>query len=249
MDLKLQGKVALVTGSSRGIGLAIAQALAAEGSRVVLNGRDSDILTRSAQPLGGRLVVGDVTTADGACRVINEALSLEGRLDVLVANVGSGISVAPGLEDHAEWERMLNINLLSATNTVSAARKALASSHGVVLCVSSICGLAALGASLAYSGAKAALNSYVHGICPVLAQEGVRINGLAPGNVLFQGSTWERKLLQDSAGVQRMLDLNVPMRRLALPSEIADVAVFLCSARSSFMTGTVVVVDGGQTKL
>jgi 3-oxoacyl-[acyl-carrier protein] reductase len=115
--------------------------------------------------------------------------------------------------------------------------------------VSSICGLSVLGAPIAYSAAKAALNSYVRGISVVLALDGVRIVGLAPGNVLFPGSTWDHKLKVDEKAVQRMLEANVPMRRLGSVSEIANVAAFLCSPKASFMTGTVVTVDGGQIKI
>lgn len=248
MDLELTGKVALITGSSRGIGRSIAQALHDEGCRVVLNGRNTDALARSAEGLGGWWVAGDVSAAGEAVRVVNDALALTGRIDILVANVGSGASVAPGMEDGAEWSRMLSLNLESAVQTVSAARAALAAAQGSVLCISSICGVAALGAPIAYSAAKAALNSYVRGMSQVLAREGVRINGLAPGNVLFPGSTWEQKLQRDPLAVRQMLDAHVPLQRLGAPREIADVAAFLCSPRASFMTGTVVVVDGGQIK-
>ncbi len=249
MDLELDGKVALITGSSRGIGFGIAQALFNEGCRVVLNGRQTDALVQSAGSLGGWFVAGDVCSTEEAQHVVKQAQQFGGRLDIVVANVGSGASVPPGTEDTEEWSRMIRINLQSAVQTVSAAREALAATRGVALCISSICGLAALGAPIAYSAAKAALNSYVRGITPVLAREDIRINGLAPGNVLFPGSTWERKLKHDPEAVRRMLEDHVPLRRLASVEEIGSVATFLCSPRSSFMTGTVVVVDGGQTRI
>ena len=249
MDLELSGKVALVTGSSRGIGRGIAQALHDEGCPVILNGRELETLSQSAKPLGGRYVVGDVCIPEQARQVVDAARKLSGKIDIVVANVGMGASVPPGTESGEEWSRMLNLNLESAVNTISAAREVLAQSKGAALCVSSICGLSALGAPIAYSAAKAALNSYVRGISAVLAQDGVRIVGLAPGNVLFPGSTWERKLKADEGAVQRMLEANVPMRRLGSVYEIANVAAFLCSPKASFMTGTVVTVDGGQIKI
>ena len=249
MDLELSGKVALVTGSSRGIGRGIAQALYDEGCQVILNGRDADTLSQSARPFGGHYVVGDVCIPEQARMVVDVARKLSGKIDIVVANVGSGASVPPGTESSAEWGRMLNLNLESAVNTISAAREALARSKGAALCVSSICGLSVLGAPIAYSAAKAALNSYVRGISAVLAQDGVRIVGLAPGNVVFPGSTWERKLKADEGAVQRMLETNVPMQRLGSVQEIANVAAFLCSPKASFMTGTVVTVDGGQIKI
>jgi 3-oxoacyl-[acyl-carrier protein] reductase len=249
LNLDLAGKIALITGSSRGIGRGIAQTLHEEGCLVILNGRDADTLSQSAQPLGGNYVVGDVCIPDQARKVVDTALKLKGKLDIVVANVGSGDSTPLGAESSEEWSRMLNLNIESAVNTISASREALAASKGAALCVSSICGLSVLGAPIAYSAAKAALNSYVRGISVVLALDGVRIVGLAPGNVLFPGSTWDHKLKVDEKAVQRMLEANVPMRRLGSVSEIANVAAFLCSPKASFMTGTVVTVDGGQIKI
>ena len=249
LDLELSGKVALVTGSSRGIGRGIAQVLHDEGCLVILNGRDSDTLFQSSQSVGGHSVVGDVCIFEQARIVVDTARKLIGKIDIVVANVGSGASVLAGTEGSEEWSRMLNLNLVSAVNIISAAREALAESAGVALCVSSICGLSVLGAPLAYSAAKAALNSYVRGVSAVLAKDGVRVVGLAPGNILFPGSTWEHKLRADPDAVTRMLDANVPLRRLGTMAEIANVAAFLCSPKASFMTGTVVTVDGGQIRI
>ena len=249
MDLELSGKIALITGSSRGIGLGIAKALHHEGCRIILNSRDAHTLSQSAQPFGGNYVVGDVCIPEQARKVVGTALKLSGKIDIVVANVGSGTSVPPGTESNEEWDRMLSLNLESAVNTISASREALAASKGVALCISSICGLSELGAPIAYSAAKAALNSYVRGISVILAKEGSRIVCLAPGNILFPGSTWERKLKLDELAVKNMLEANVPMRRLGSVDEIANVAAFLCSPKASFMTGTVVTVDGGQIKI
>jgi 3-oxoacyl-[acyl-carrier protein] reductase len=248
LNLELQDKVALVTGSSRGIGLAIARTLQQEGCTVVLNGRDAMQLKAVAQGIGTIGIAGDVASEDGAQALVREVLAHYGALDILVSNVGSGISLPPGTEDWTEWERMLGLNLRATVNTVSAARSALSTQHGVALCISSICGSAALGAPLAYSAAKAALNSYVRGISRVLAADGVRINALAPGNVRFQGSSWERHLQNDPQRVQDMLAREVALKRFGSVDEIADVAAFLCSARSSFMTGEVVIADGGQLR-
>jgi NAD(P)-dependent dehydrogenase (short-subunit alcohol dehydrogenase family) len=132
MNLELGGKVALVTGSSRGIGLAIAQALAREGCQVALNARHEAGLAAAAvgfenPPL---VTLGDRSQPADAARVVNEVLAHHGRLDIIVANVGSGRSVPPGREDHTEWQRVFTLNLWSTTNTVEAARAALAASRG-----------------------------------------------------------------------------------------------------------------------
>lgn len=248
MDLELQGKVALVTGSSRGIGLAIAHALHEEGCTVILNGRDARGLTSAAQSLGVASMAGDVTDEGSAQALVDFVVARYGALDILVGNVGSGTSLPADQEDWKEWARMLDLNLRPAVNAVHAARQALTASRGVALCISSICGSAALGAPLAYSAAKAALNSYVRGMSRVLAPQGVRINALAPGNILFDGSSWEARLRDQPQAVHEMLQHEVALQRLGSAQEIANIAVFLCSPKSSFVTGEVVVADGGQLR-
>ncbi len=248
MDLELSGKVALVTGSSSGIGLAIAEGLAREGCRVALNGRDAQKLATAAKRLNGLPFPADVTVPGQCHSLVESVLQAYGGLDILVCNVGSGASVPPGEETPEEWQRMLDLNLLTAAHMTAAAREALGKRQGVVLCISSICGREVLGCPIAYSAAKAALHSFVQGMARPLGRAGVRINALAPGNVLFPGSTWERKLAQNAGAVDQMLDGEVSLARLGRAEEIADFAVFLCSSRSSFATGGIFVVDGGQSR-
>jgi 3-oxoacyl-[acyl-carrier protein] reductase len=176
-----------------------------------------------------------------------DAASRWGGLDILVCNAGSGQSVPPGMETEAEWRRVLDLNLFSALNMISAARPHMRRG-GAIVCISSICGLAALGAPVTYSAAKAALNAAVRGLARPLAGNGLRINAVAPGNILFPGGTWARKLAEDKASVDAMLAREVAMVRLGKPEEIADLAVFLASPRAGFVTGTVYVADGGQLR-
>jgi 3-oxoacyl-[acyl-carrier protein] reductase len=250
MELELSGKTALVTGSSRGIGRAIAEALQAEGCKVALNARSAAGLEAAARELGGAAAVaGDVTRAEEARRVVDEAIAVLGQLDILVCNVGSGRSVAPGNETPEEWQRVFALNLWSTTNTVEAARSALVSSRGVVVCISSICGLEVIpGAPVTYSAAKAALHAYVRGIARPLGTQGVRINAIAPGNILFEGSVWQRKMAEDAAGLQQMLQRDVALARLGTPQDVAGLAVYLASSRSGFATGGVWGLDGGQVR-
>lgn len=248
MELKLSGRTALVTGSSRGIGRAIAEALHAEGCRVALNGRTAADVTLAASELSEAIsIVGDVTRPDEARRVVSEATVALGGLDILICNVGSGRSVPPGDETYEEWQRVFAKNLWSTTNTVEAARKALVASRGVVVCVSSICGLEVIaGAPVTYSAAKAALHAYVRGIARPLGAKGVRINAIAAGNILFEGSVWARKITEDAAGVQQMLEREVALARLGTPQDVAGLAVYLASPRSGFATGGIWGLDGGQ---
>ena len=248
MQLELTGKKALVTGSSRGIGRAIAEILLAEGCSVALNSRNAAEVSAVAEELTHAIaVVGDVTKPEDACRIVTEATERLGGLDILVCNVGSGSSVPPGEETYEEWQRMFALNLWSTTNTVEAARNILVASKGVIVCISSICGLEVVpGAPVTYSAAKAALHAYVRGAARPLGRQGVRINAIAPGNVLFDGSVWSRKLQEDANAVQAMLNRDVSLSRLGNPQDLAELVAYLASPRSNFANGAVWTLDGGQ---
>lgn len=248
MQLELSGKTALITGSSRGIGRAIAEVLHAEGCRVALNARNPDSLAAATAALPGAIAIaGDVTKPEEAQRIVSKSAEALGRIDILICNVGNGRSAAPGAETYEEWQRVFALNLWSTTNVVEAARDALAASRGVIVCVSSICGLEVVpGAPVTYSSAKAALHAYVRGIARPLGQQGVRINAVAPGNILFDGSVWSRKLAEDNNAVQATLDRDVVLGRLGTPTDVAELVAYLASPRSGFATGGVWVLDGGQ---
>ena len=248
MDLRINNKVMLVTGSSRGIGLAIAQMLHAEGSRVVLNSRNPDDLDQAVSGLLGSVgYVADVSVPDQAKSLIDEILKSHGSIDGVVCNVGSGRSVPPGNEDFNEWQRIFSLNLWSTTNIVEATSEALTKSKGSIVCTSSICGLEVVPAApVTYSVAKAALHAYVRGISRPLGKKGVRINAIAPGNILFEGSVWERKLEESTERVTEMLNREVALGKLGAPEDVASLTAYLLSPVSGFATGSVWTLDGGQ---
>ena len=248
MNLNLKGKNVLITGSSRGIGLGIARQFSEENCNVVLNGRAENGQQALASITGSHYVAGDVSTEEGAKSVVNEAVKILGSLDVVVCNVGSGESVKPGQESFEAWHKSFAVNFFSTTCTVEAATSHLEKSSGVVICISSICGCEVIpGAPVTYSVAKAALNAYIGGVSRPLGDKGIRICGLAPGNVLFDGSVWDRKMSEDSKAVSEMLEQNVALKALGNPEQIASLATFLASPKSSFTTGSVWIIDGGQT--
>lgn len=243
-------RIALVTGSSRGIGKAIAQVLTRSGYTVAINGRNEVDVHQTAAELPRAIgVPGDVTSFSEAQRVVNTVVDRLGKLEILVCNVGGGKSVPPGMETHEEWQRVFGLNMWSATNMVEAARTELSRTQGAIVCVSSICGNEViLDAPVTYSAAKAALNAFVRGISRPLGLDMVRINAVAAGNVLFPGSIWERMLEDNADAVARMLEGNVSLARLGTPTEIAEVVRFLCSDEARFVTGAIWTVDGGQVR-
>jgi 3-oxoacyl-[acyl-carrier protein] reductase len=249
VDLRLDNKVVLITGSSRGIGLAIAQILHAERCSVVLNGRNSDELEQAVSGLSGSVgFVADVSVPDQAKRLIDETLKSHSRIDGVVCNVGSGRSVPPGSEDFDEWQRVFAENLWSTTNIVEAASESLTKNKGSIVCTSSICGLEVVPAApVTYSAAKAALHAYVRGISRPLGKRGIRINAIAPGNILFEGSVWEKKLEESAGAVAEMLNRDVALGKLGISEDVANLAAYLLSPVSSFATGSVWTLDGGQT--
>lgn len=252
MKLELDDRIALVTGASRGIGLAIATTLAAEGAKVALAARGADALNAARAAVGARssVHIADVTDPAAAATLVQDVERQWGRLDILVCNVGSGASVPPGQETATEWSRMMDLNFLATTNMIEAARPPMARGSGdrSIICISSIAGMAALGAPVTYYAAKAALNATVRGLARPLALEGIRINAVAPGNILAADGTWARKLAENPTAVEDMLVREVALRRLGKPEEVADLVAFLVSPRAAFITGSIMVADGGQLR-
>lgn len=249
MNLNLAGKNVLVTGSSRGIGLQIARQFSAEGCNIALNGRTEIPSNVTAMVSRSISVIGDVSDELGAEKVIKESANRLDGLDIIVCNVGSGRSVKPGQENITAWKEAFAANFYSTTCVVEAAIPYLKVSDGVIICISSICGNEVIpGAPVTYSVAKAALNAYIKGISRPLGDEGIRICGISPGNVLFEGSVWDLKMQENPEAVSQMLRQDVPLHKLGSASDIANLALFLASSISNNSTGAIWTIDGGQTR-
>jgi len=253
MDLGLSHKRVLVTGASRGIGAATAQAFLAEGSKVYLVSRGSRQLFETHKQLASEY--GDDRAIVDTCDCTNEQAlqSLKeqihqrwGGIDIVVANIGDGRSVPDALPENEQWKKTWSNNFESALHTARTFLPLLRESKGCLLFVSSIAGLEAFGAPVDYSTAKAAVLALAKNMGRKLAQE-VRVNILAPGNVYFPGGSWDEKIQQDPERVERIIENTVPMNRFGTPEEMADSVLFLCSERSKFITGATLVIDGGQT--
>jgi 3-oxoacyl-[acyl-carrier protein] reductase len=253
VDLGIQNRNFLITGASRGIGRAIAESLLIEGANVGLVARGKDQLKKTVDELRkqygeDRVIAWPTDCADEvSMEELRQQLTKQWeRLDGVIANVGDGRSVPDALPDAEHWSKIWSTNFETALNTARVFLPLLQESKGNLLFISSITGLEAIGAPVDYSTAKTAVIAFAQNLARKVAPE-VRVNVIAPGNVHFSGSSWEDKIKTDSEKVEQMLQTTVPMKRFGTPEEIADTAAFLCSARASFMTGSIMVVDGGQT--
>jgi 3-oxoacyl-[acyl-carrier protein] reductase len=256
VDLELHDQVAFIAGSSRGIGKAIARRFLQEGSRVVISGRDGETLAQGEKELAAQFpaarimpVQGDLTQTQAIREALAQVRERWGRLDALVANIGSGRGTPGWQIDGSAWTEAFETNLQSAVRIATEAlAQMIAAKRGSIVVVSSIAGVESNPAPLPYSCAKTALIAYTKNLARQVAGSGVRVNAVAPGNIFFEGGSWEKRLEANRETVLKYIADEVPMQRFGTPEEIADLVVFLSSPRASFITGACVIADGGQTR-
>jgi 3-oxoacyl-[acyl-carrier protein] reductase len=254
MDLGLDGKVCVVTGATRGVGLEVARRLCAEGARVLFVGRNAEALASAADGCGGEYLAGDITDADLDERIVATCAEQMGGIDVLVNNAGTSFARALDELTDDDWQSLWELHVLAPMRLMRAAAPRMAAAGGGRIV--NVCSSAGKRPSLtnaAYSVTKAAQLSLSRVFADAYAADNVLVNAVAPGPVASPLWTAAGGLADQNAkahGISREEALKaqtdkVPLGRFALPQEIADVIVFLCSERASTVTGAAWSADGG----
>jgi meso-butanediol dehydrogenase/(S,S)-butanediol dehydrogenase/diacetyl reductase len=252
--MRLEGKVALITGGGTGIGSAIAERFTAEGAKVCISGRRKSLLAKVAQSLPpGTVAVcpGDVTRFEDCERMVNDTISFGGKIDVLINNAaidpgGAALDLSPEL-----WRQVIDINLTGPFLMTKAALKPMIEAGGgSIINISALGGLRCLPGMPAYCTSKAGLNHFTKQVALDYGPDNIRCNAVCPGGtrteMLAEALTPVAETMgTDVEGVYRKMSANIPLRRIALASEISGTCVYLASEDSSYMTGAVLLLDGG----
>jgi len=255
MDLQLTDKVALVTGSSKGLGLAIAKALVMEGCRVAICARDADRLKTAARELqqsrsADRVlaVCADLTVTDDITRVVNHTTETLGGLDILVNNVGraggGGVTDTTDEDWHSAFDETLYPAIRASRLAVPHMRRRGA---GVIIMIASIWGRES-GGRMTYNAVKAAEISLAKSMAQELARDGIRVNSVAPGSISFPGGSWYRRQQEEPDRMAEFVRQNLPFGRFGKAEEVGAVVAFLASPQASWVSGASVTVDGCQSR-
>jgi len=252
MQVNLTEQVAIVTGAANGIGKSIADRLSANGATVIYTDIDRMALEKAAHEGGGHALELDVTNSEQIVTVMEEVLERFKRLDLLVNNAGINTMTNRVCVDtfpREEWDRIIAVDLTAAYEMSKAAAQIMKrQKRGRIINISSIAGVVPLRLQCAFTAAKAGLNNFTRAMAIELGRDGILVNAIAPGSIMTDGT---RRLFYGEDGlfhknVQSLID-HIPLGRPGTPEEIAHAALFLAAPENTYLTGHVLVVDGGWT--
>ncbi|HJV46097.1 MAG TPA: SDR family oxidoreductase [Bacillota bacterium] len=249
MELGLSGKVVFITGGSRGIGKAIAQAFLEEGARVAIAARSEEDLQKAQTQLGQvNLYQGNLSVASERECIFRKLISDYGRIDVLINNVGGSNGGKALKTDLSLFVEAIQLNYLSAVQfSQMAAEEMRKTGGGSILNISSIYGRES-GGKITYNNSKAALISFTKAFANEVISEGIRVNGIAPGSILHPSGNWQKRLEHNPEQIRNFVKQEIPAGRFGTVEEVAHVAVFLASEKASWIVGATLNVDGGQSR-
>ena len=246
MDFGLAGKVALVTASTRGIGLGVVKALAREGARVAVVARTEAEVQKVAREHGGFGVATDLTTEDGREHAVDQTVANLGPIDILVNNFGARAGSSWADTGVHEFAVAFDGNVIVSLHMTQLVLPAMTErGWGRVVMIQSVWGRESGGAP-AYNAAKAAEISLVKSLSREHAGKGVTVNGVAPGSILWEGGGWHRRQQADPEGIADFVRREMLLGRFGTVDEVASVVAFVCSRQASLVTGACIAVDGSQ---
>lgn len=253
MKLNLKSKNILITGSTEGIGLSIAHSFLKEGSNVCISSRRKKKTDYIKKKLSDKYEKSQILSFNCDFTNRSSVVSLRKRIikkwnniDVVVCNVGSGIGSKSYIPNSKNWNSSWKNNFESALISAQIFSKDLEKSSGSLVFISSIAGVEFINAPTEYSVAKSAVITLARNMSSKLEGK-FRVNVIAPGNIIFEGGTWDKKIKEDNEQVYKMIKDKVPLGRFGKPEEVGNLCAFLCSNKSSFINGAVIVIDGGQS--
>lgn len=245
MDLELQDKVAIVTGASRGLGLAMVEAYVAEGMRVVAAARTADALDALAKRFPGSVHASpcDMTNTEEVAALVDVAFDVYGALDVIVNNAGIAPAARFGEMEVDQWREVFEVNVFAPVAlTQAAGRRFLEQGYGKVINIASLSGLRGKPTLAAYSASKGALLRFTEAVSGEWASKGIQVNAIAPG--AFATAAQDAVLNNPEILTRRLR--KIPAGRMGAIEEIGPLACFLASPKADFITGAVYVIDGGE---